>query len=219
QIDYENDELELKNEDGEEYIKEISRMNQWTTPSRGDEMEEFGYYKPKEEDEEGAETKEMEEEEPHRMKSIEEGLPTSSIRPSVHKNVLDPKNIQSIQDAVNTLSVPYKREGQKREQLKAALFAIIMGEISKNAASRKFNIPLASLYVYTNRTHQYLESPTTSARSSIHTKEFESGDPLDPLDLKRIQTIRDCAISIGNQSTYKGERKEKLKGAIYAYVV
>ncbi|GMS91950.1 hypothetical protein PENTCL1PPCAC_14125 [Pristionchus entomophagus] len=99
----------------EKSMIERSRMNQLTTPSRGYEMFEFGNYGSMKEEEEGEdETDEMEEEESHRIESSEEALPTSSVRSSVHKNARDPKNIHTIQDAVNTVSMSYKDDGEKK---------------------------------------------------------------------------------------------------------
>ncbi|GMS92803.1 hypothetical protein PENTCL1PPCAC_14978, partial [Pristionchus entomophagus] len=62
----------------------------------------------------------------------------------------------------------------------------------------------------------YQESPTASSRSSTNPMKLLPGDPLDPLDAKRVQTIRDAIDNIINQSTYDRERVEQFKAALSA---
>ncbi|GMT01442.1 hypothetical protein PENTCL1PPCAC_23623, partial [Pristionchus entomophagus] len=55
-----------------------------------------------------------------------------------------------------------------------------------------------------------------SPEDQDHAYTFESEDPLNPLDTKRIQTIRDVISAIMVQCKYKEEWKKKLKSAVYS---
>ncbi|GMT02776.1 hypothetical protein PENTCL1PPCAC_24949, partial [Pristionchus entomophagus] len=122
---------------------------------------------------------------------------------------LDTQKIQSIRDAINSITMSYKHEGQKREQLKRALYAFCIGKMNIYAASKKFNIPESAVRSYGIRTRLYLESPTVGTRSSDNPMKFEPGAPLNPLDTKRIQAIRDSISNIVNRSNYEGSRREQ----------
>ncbi|GMS91951.1 hypothetical protein PENTCL1PPCAC_14126, partial [Pristionchus entomophagus] len=65
----------------------------------------------------------------------------------------------------------------------------------------------------------YQDSPTVSSRSSSNPIEFQPGDHLDPLDTKRIQTIRDGINTIANPTSFSEERRKQLKDAVYAVCV
>ncbi|GMT01414.1 hypothetical protein PENTCL1PPCAC_23588, partial [Pristionchus entomophagus] len=155
-------------------------------------------------------------------KEEEEGLPTTSARSSNKTTVFRPgeplhsKRIQTIRDAISTIMTRSKYKGERRVQLEAAIYAVCTREMGSYMASKKFNVPQATISDYTQSALHELESPLTFRRC-IHARKFESGESIDPLDTERIKTIRDCINTITDKTTYEGERKKQLKDALYAF--
>ncbi|GMT01410.1 hypothetical protein PENTCL1PPCAC_23584, partial [Pristionchus entomophagus] len=134
------------------------------------------------------------------------------------------KRIQKMENSINlAITNSWKYEEERSEQLKAAISAVCNKELRSADASIKFDISVQTLHRYVQRVHLLLQEspedegvPFSSVPSSTPSNAIVTAKPFDPLDAKRIQTIRDYINTITERFMFKGERREQLRAAVYA---